>query len=77
MESTINRARTLGRYAVYFHDPALINTILAKYSEVTPADIRRVARQYLTEKQRTIVLTIPKAEAAQQARPTKGSEDAR
>jgi zinc protease len=77
MESTMNRARTLGRYAVYFHDPTLINTILAKYSDVTPDDIRRVARQYLGDTQRTIVLTVPKAEAAQQARPTKGPEDPR
>ena len=47
MTSTMSRARTLGQYAVYFHDPDLINTILAKYSEITPADIQRVARQYL------------------------------
>ena len=77
MGSTMSRARTLGQYAVYFHDPTLINTILTKYSGVTSADIRRVARQYLGEMQRTIVLTTPKAEAAQQARPTKGPEDAR
>jgi zinc protease len=77
MESTISRARTLGQYAVYFHDPALINTILAKYGEVTPADIRRVARQYLEAKQRTVVLTVPKAEAAPPIRPAKGPEEAR
>ena len=77
MESTMNRARTLGRYAVYFHDPTLINTMLAKYSDVTPDDIRRVARQYLGEAQRTVVLTVPKAEAAQQTRPAKGPEDPR
>ena len=32
---------------------------------LTPADIRRVARQYLGETQRTVVLTTPKAEAQQ------------
>ena len=63
----MSRARTLGRYAVYFHDPNLINTTLEKYAEITPADIRRVARQYLGESQRTGVLTVPKADAAQQA----------
>ncbi len=47
MTSTMSRARTMGEYAVYFHDPDLINTILAKYSEITPADIQRVAREYL------------------------------
>src|SRR6202158_3751959 len=36
MTSTMSRARSLGQYAVYFHDPDLINTVLAKYSEITP-----------------------------------------
>ncbi len=63
LTNTMSRARTLGRYAVYFHDPNLINTTLANYNEVKPADIRRVARQYLGETQRTVVLTTPKAEA--------------
>src|SRR6202140_2476249 len=63
LTNTMSRARMLGRYAVYFHDPNLINTTLANYSEVTPADIRRVARQYLGETQRTVVLTTPKAQA--------------
>jgi len=61
MISTMGRARTLGEYAVYFHDPDLINSILAKYSEITPADIQRVAREYLGTTQRTVVLTTPKA----------------
>jgi zinc protease len=63
MTSTMSRARTIGEYAVYFHDPDLINTILAKYSEITPADIQRVAREYLAPSERTVVLTIPKAQA--------------
>jgi zinc protease len=64
LTNTLSRARTLGRYAVYFHNPNLINTTLANYSEVTPADIQRVARQYLGAGQRTIVVTNPKAQAA-------------
>jgi zinc protease len=62
LTNTLNRARMLGRYAVYFHDPNLINTSLANYSEVTSADIQRVARKYLGETQRTVVLTTPKAQ---------------
>ena len=65
LTNTMSRARTLGRYAVYFHDPNLINTTLTNYSQVTPADIRRVAQKYLGETQRTVVLTIPKAESQQ------------
>jgi len=64
MISTMSRARTLGQYAVYFHDPNLINTVLAKYSEITPGDIQRAARQYLGAAQRTVVWTNPKAQAA-------------
>jgi zinc protease len=63
LTNTLNRARTLGRYAVYFHDPNLINTMLSNYAEVTPADIQRVARQYLGPGQRSVVLTNPKAQA--------------
>jgi predicted Zn-dependent peptidase len=59
----------MGQYAVYFHDPGLINTILAKYSEITPSDIQRVAREYLGAKQRTVVLTNPKTQA--QAAPSR------
>lgn len=62
LANTLGRARTLGRYAVYFHDPNLINTALSNYSEVTPADILRVARQYLGPNQRSVVLTTPKAQ---------------
>ncbi len=63
MTGTISRARTLGEYAVFFHDPGLINSILSKYSEITPADIQRVARKYLGETQRTVVWTTPKAQS--------------
>ena len=61
MTGTMGRARMLSQYAVFFHEPELVNTILAKYSEVTPSDIQRVARQYLGADQRTLVLTNPKA----------------
>jgi predicted Zn-dependent peptidase len=63
MTGMMSRARTLSEYAVFFHDPELINTILAKYSEVTHGDIQRVARKYLGEPQRTVLLTNPKAQA--------------
>jgi zinc protease len=62
LTSTMNRARTLGRYAVYFRDPELINSVLANYSEVTPSDIQRVARQYLSPTQRTVMWTNPKSQ---------------
>ena len=64
MTSTMSRARMLGQYAVDFHDPELANTILAKYSEVTPSDIQRAAQKYLGSDQRTVVWTYPKGQAS-------------
>lgn len=70
LTSTLGRARMLGLYSVYFHDPGLVNTMLANYNEVTSADIERVARQYLGPTQRTVLLTTPKAQA-KTARPAR------
>jgi len=64
MTSTMSRARMLGQYAVDFNDPQLVNTILAKYSEVTPSDIQRAAQKYLGSGGRTVVWTYPKGQAA-------------
>jgi predicted Zn-dependent peptidase len=61
LTGTMSRARLVGQYAVYFHDPELINTILSKYDDFTPADIQRVAQKYLGPAQRTVVQTVPKA----------------
>jgi predicted Zn-dependent peptidase len=61
MTGTLSRAREMGEFAVYFHDPTLVNTILDKYNSITPADLQRVARQYLVEKHRTVLVTVPKA----------------
>ena len=80
LTSTLGRARMLGRDMVYFHDPALINTELKKYDAVTAADIQRVARQYLGETRRAVVLTLPKAQTARpgadSARANTGAKDA-
>ena len=62
LTSTLGRAMMLGRYAVFFHDPTLVNTILKNYDGVTSADIQRVARKYLGSAQRTVLLTTPKAQ---------------
>lgn len=58
--STRSRANALGHFAIYYNDPQLINTIWSKYQRVTIADLQRVARQYLTANQRTVVITTPK-----------------
>ena len=65
--STRSRANSFGHYAVYYNDPQLINTLEQKYSQVTKADLQRVARTYFQENQRTVVTTMPKPATAKGA----------
>jgi zinc protease len=62
--STRTRANTLAQYAVFYNDPALINSMQTKLSQVTKADVQRVAATYLKETNRTVVTTLPKAKPA-------------
>jgi predicted Zn-dependent peptidase len=64
--SSRSRANTLGHYAVYYNDPQLINSVWRKYEQVTKADMQRAARAYFSESNRTVVTTLPKAEAGRQ-----------
>lgn len=57
---TRNRANLLGHYAVYYNDPALVNEVESKMALVTKEDLQRVARAYLGEVNRTVVITRPK-----------------
>jgi len=61
--SSRSRANTLGHYAVYYDDPQLINAVWRKYDQVTKADLQRAARAYFSDSNRTVVTTLPKAEA--------------
>jgi zinc protease len=65
--SSRSRANSLGHFAVYYNDPALINSIWRRYEGVTRADLQRVARGYLNESNRTVVTTLPKTAAAKTA----------
>jgi zinc protease len=62
--STRSRANTLGQYAVYYNEPALINSAQVKINQVTKADLQRVAGAYFKEINRTVVTTLPKAKTA-------------
>jgi zinc protease len=61
--STRSRANSLGHYAVYYNEPELINTALVKITQVTNADLRRVAENFLRAATRTAVTTVPKSKA--------------
>jgi zinc protease len=63
LQSSISRAITIGQYSVYYNDPNLINERLNKVDAVTKEDVQRVAKQYLVDTNRTVVITMPKAKA--------------
>jgi len=63
LQSSLNRAVTMGQYTVYYNEPGLINTRLDKVAAVTKEDVQRVANKYLVDTNRTIVVTKPKPKA--------------
>ena len=69
LQGTLFRAFLLGQYAVYYNDPALLNTVEEKFSRVTKDDVQRVARAYLKDSNRTVITTLPKPKAAAPAKP--------
>jgi zinc protease len=62
-----SRAEELGYAAVVLKDPQLVNTELQRFLNVTPADIRRVARKYFVRTNETLVEVYPKKEGAEKA----------
>jgi len=63
--SSLQRAVILGQFALFWNDPNLINTYVDRIGRVTAADVQRVARQYLVETTRSVVITNPKAAGTQ------------
>jgi predicted Zn-dependent peptidase len=59
LQSSLNRAIQLGQLTVYYGDPNLINTRLDKVMAVTKEDVQRVAKKYLADTSRTVVVTMP------------------
>lgn len=64
IRSAQSRATMLSTYKVYYDDPNLINTRLARMSAVTKQDVQRVARTYLQPSSRTVMVVTPEAKAA-------------
>jgi zinc protease len=63
LQSTLYRAYLIGEMAVIYGDPNLINTRFEKIQGVGKEDLLRVAKTYLTEANRTVVITLPKPKA--------------
>ncbi len=61
LKTIAGRANLLGEYEVFYGDYRKLYTAEREFEAVTAADIQRVARQYLTEKNRTVATLIPEA----------------
>ena len=61
--SSLQRAILLARYTVFFDDPGIINTRYERIASLKIDDLQRVARQYLVPTNRTVIVTMPGAEA--------------
>ena len=59
LKTIAGRANLLGQYEVFYGDYHKLFSVEEQFEAVTAADIQRVARQYLTEKNRTVATLIP------------------
>ena len=59
LSGTLGRAVRLGQYAVFYNDPGLINSYGQNFRAVTKEQIQRAVRTYLTDANRTVILTVP------------------
>ncbi len=64
LDTSLARARNLAEYALFFGDPGRINTRWDRLARLSAADVQRVAKQYLTADNRTVVITHPTWSAA-------------
>ncbi|MEP7306543.1 MAG: pitrilysin family protein [Acidobacteriota bacterium] len=61
--TSLSLARSLAEYALFFGEPGRINTRWDRLARFSAADVQRVAKQYLTPENRTVVISIPKPPA--------------
>jgi zinc protease len=59
LETVDNKSNTLNEYFYYTGDPGSVSREPARYRSVTPADVQRVARQYLTGKNHVVISFVP------------------
>jgi zinc protease len=74
MKTIAGRANALGRYEVFYGDYSKLFNADKEIEAVSAADVQRVARTYLTEKNRTVATLIPEAPARPAGRGSKGGD---
>jgi zinc protease len=67
LKTISGKANTLGTYEVFFGDYRKLLSAAEDYNKVTKDDLQRVAKQYFTEKNRTVATLVPEKPA--QAKP--------
>jgi predicted Zn-dependent peptidase len=66
------KSRALGNYEVFFGDYRKLFRAVDEFNKVTREDVKRVARKYFTEKNRTVATLVP--EKAGQASPDRPAQ---
>ncbi len=61
LKTIAGRANLLGQYEVFYGDYRKLYSVEKNFEAVSASDIQRAARQYLTEKNRTVATLIPEA----------------
>jgi zinc protease len=61
MKTISGRSNALGTYEVFFGDYKKLFSAADDFAKVTKADVQRVAREYFTDKNRTVATLIPEA----------------
>ncbi len=58
---SLSRAINLAEYALIYDDPGMINKRWDRIAKLSAVDVQRVAKQYLTVDNRSVIVTRPKA----------------
>ena len=61
MQTVNGKARKIGTYEIYFGDFNEILKVRDRYRAVTADDVKRVAKEYLGERNRSVVTLVPEA----------------
>ncbi len=64
LETVENKAEQLNDYLYYTGDAGYVGRDIARYRAVTPADVQRVARQYLAGRNHLVLSYVPQGKAA-------------
>jgi predicted Zn-dependent peptidase len=72
LQTTLQRAKHLAEFELYFGDASLLRGELNRYLQVTAEEVQQVAARYLVANNRTVLDTLPAAMMEQAAEGTSG-----